>query len=63
VYTATGQKAKPKKGTYEQGNHRYRKFKQNTRSMQKGSRGTQVENSNIAWRSTNRTSETTRDHN
>jgi hypothetical protein len=61
VYTATGQKAKAK-GTYEHGNHRYRMIKQNTRSMQKGNRGTQVGNSSIAWRSTNRTSETTRDH-
>jgi hypothetical protein len=50
VYTAT---AKSKaKGTYEHGNHKYRKFMQNTRSMQKGNRGTQVENSRIAWRST-----------
>jgi hypothetical protein len=30
--------------------------------MQKGNRGTQVENSSIAWRSTNRTSETTVEH-
>jgi hypothetical protein len=36
----------------EHGNHRYRKFMQNTRSMQKVNRGTQVENSSIAWRST-----------
>jgi hypothetical protein len=48
------------KGKHEHGNHRYSKFKQNTRSMQKGSRGTQDKNSSIAWRSTNRTSETTR---
>jgi hypothetical protein len=30
-YTATGQKSKAR-GTYEHGNHRYRKLKQNTRS-------------------------------
>jgi hypothetical protein len=30
------------KGTFEHENHRYREFKQNTRSMQKGNRGTQV---------------------
>jgi hypothetical protein len=39
--------------TFEHGKHSYRKFKQNTRSMQKRNRGAQVENSSIAWRSTN----------
>jgi hypothetical protein len=61
VYTATGQKAKPKVHLSTESTS-YRKFKQNTRSMQKENRGAQVENSSIAWRSTNRTSETTGDH-
>jgi hypothetical protein len=52
VYTATTccYRAESKaKGTFEHGNHSYRKFKQNTRSMQKGNRGTQVENSSIPY--------------
>jgi hypothetical protein len=47
---------------FEHGKHSYRKFKQNTRSMQKGNRGAKVKNSSIAWRSTSRTSETTVEH-
>jgi hypothetical protein len=38
------------KGTFEHRKHSYRKFTQNTRSMQKRNRGAQVENSSIAWR-------------
>jgi hypothetical protein len=61
VYTATGQKAKPKvrmsTETTDTGNS-----SKTTEACRGGNRATQVENSSRAWRNTNRTSETTRDH-
>jgi hypothetical protein len=70
VYTATGQKAKPKvhlstKTTVTGNSSKTPEacwFVITITIMQKGNRKTQVEHSSIAWRSTNRTSETTRDH-